>query len=184
MFETKQFNEAILAVSTLSQLEFCNRTAALQTFTSQSRTSKTLPILPVSGREKSQCDNKITDDRLTVMEVRNVICSAYESTRPNMEELPLCSTVNTAAANADSAPSVSRRTLNHLCDMFVYLRDGQGLHFKVVLGVACVFVPSQAVLDAILSRGLGQDFSTLPHLLLCRRITPMWFKEALLDSDF
>lgn len=48
------------------------------------------------------------------MDVRKVICSAYDSTRPKMEELPLCSTVNSAAARADKAPRVSSLTLNHL----------------------------------------------------------------------
>lgn len=50
----------------------------------------------------------------TVMEVSCVMVSAYESTRPNVDAAPRCSTVSTAAAKAASAPSVSRRTLSHL----------------------------------------------------------------------
>ncbi len=49
-----------------------------------------------------------------VMDVSCVMVSAYESTRPNVDAAPRCSTVSAAAANAASAPSVSRRTLSHL----------------------------------------------------------------------
>ena len=56
-----------------------------------------------------------TVQRPTVMDVRKVICKAYDSTKPKTEELPLCSTVSNAAARADRAPSVSSLTLNHLC---------------------------------------------------------------------
>ncbi len=58
------------------------------------------------------------------MDVSCVMVSAYESTRPNVDAAPRCSTVSAAAANAASTPSVSRRTLSHLRanPMFSHLR--------------------------------------------------------------
>ena len=54
----------------------------------------------------------------TVMEVREVICRAYESVRPICDAAPRASMARTAAEKAARAPRVSSRTLSHLQQFF------------------------------------------------------------------